>query len=95
MCINKAGVSELPDVLYCAPLLSKHFDTYIDIKPAQERRTLHVLVGFYRLDFFHMAPVSIMRTQKNGLQRCFAAMIPPALQSAALVPDKLSCRVAI
>ena len=39
-----------------------------DSEPAQERRTLHVLVGSYRLDFFHMAPVSIMHTQKTGLQ---------------------------
>ena len=39
-----------------------------DSEPAQERRMLHVLVGSYRLDFFRMAPVSIMRTQKTGLQ---------------------------
>jgi len=39
-----------------------------DSEPAQERRTLHVLVGSYRLNFFHMAPVSIMHTQKTGLQ---------------------------
>jgi hypothetical protein len=39
-----------------------------DREPAQERRMLHVLVGSYRLDFFRTAPVSIMRTQKTGVQ---------------------------